>query len=95
MPGYGRRYAAKSHGKMNKHLLNATMDAVSFFANCDDGECDPDASVRMLENMAHHLQQLTKKQKSDFAAHCEKLADAEDDPDESEFLSQVPTHLGL
>ena len=80
---------------MNKHLLNAVIDVVTFFANCDDDACDPDAAVRMLESIAWHMQQLTATQRSKFIEHCQELAAAAEDPEASEFLLQIPTNLGL
>ncbi|QEG00946.1 hypothetical protein Mal15_50220 [Stieleria maiorica] len=78
---------------MNKHLMQLTLDMIDFFANCDDDLVDPDVSVAKLEEIAFLLQQLSTRERNQFAKFVEQAAESNEE--KSEFYRSVPENIGL
>mgnify|MGYP001794689177 CR=1 FL=1 len=82
---------------MNSHLVEALLEAVYFFAECDDDVLDPDVSVQQLELTAAVLAKMSESEKLEFAKCCRQhSADIDKiDAEKRQFYMEVPENLGL
>lgn len=78
---------------MNAVIIKALLDAVHFFANCEDDVLDPDVAVSQLEAIAAILSELDEIDRKSFRDICLELA--KETRECAEFFHDVAENLGL
>lgn len=76
-------------------LIDALIDALLFLELSDDSTVDADAAVETIEAMAADLQQLTPEDRSLFVQYIATKADDASSSEQSNFIRQIPSMLGL
>jgi hypothetical protein len=84
---------------MNPILMSLVVEYCAFLELSDDEVVQPDAAIRCLEMIAHHLQLLGDDDRHTFVRHVRELARKESmaggSAERVEFLATLPEHLGL
>lgn len=83
---------------MNRVLMRAVLEALAFAELSGDDVIDPDAAVKLMEQIASTLKQLSPNDRAAFVAFTEELAREESaagNKARAEFLLQTPEALGL
>lgn len=76
-------------------LIDALIDALLYLELSDDSTVDADAAVETIEAMAADLQQLTPEDRSLFVQYIATKADDASSSEQSNFIRQIPSMLGL
>ena len=76
-------------------LAEALVGVLSFVESCEDEQMNPDDAVKVLEDVAHLLNQLSSDQRSELLELLGAMAAMETDPARREFLEGFPEGFGL
>lgn len=79
-------------------MMQIAVDAITFFATCDERSVDPDVAIDQLERISVALRQLSRNDQRAFLEFVERAAvEASDHGDSisAEFLEALPENLGL
>lgn len=76
-------------------LVGLVVDVVWWLDSCGDEEVDPDAAVKMMENVAWVMGDLPDDQQQRLIEVLGELADAEQDPARAKQLRSFPFDCGL
>ncbi|MEU8957657.1 hypothetical protein AB0C93_25510 [Streptomyces sp. NPDC048518] len=80
---------------LTRALAVALVDVLWFVEGCDDEQMDPHDAVKVLEDVAHLVTQLSSDQRDDFIDLLESMAAEEVDPSRRAFLEDFPESFGL
>ncbi|WP_295924203.1 hypothetical protein [uncultured Xanthomonas sp.] len=80
--------------EMSTILAKIVIDASLFFEFSDSSVIDPDAAIKMMEQIASELQGLSESQKESVCEIFNEIASNYDE-EFSSFILNLPENLGL
>lgn len=84
---------------MNQALMKALVEVMAFLELSDDDIVDPDAAIRMMEEIVAELQRLTRAERQSFIDFVGRMAADEAAANgrtpRLQFLERVPESSGL
>ncbi|QVQ28278.1 hypothetical protein [Achromobacter deleyi] len=80
--------------EINEHVVRAIVEVAVFLEFSGEEEINPDAAVRVLEQLASTLQMMDSKTKSSLCSQFENVA-IEYSDEQAEFVENLGEALGL
>ncbi|MBL1083675.1 hypothetical protein JK359_17155 [Streptomyces actinomycinicus] len=84
-----------TYASLTRALAEALVDVLWFVDGCEDEQMDPDDAVKVLENVAHWVTQLSGGQRHELLDLLATMAAEETNPARREFLEGFPEGFGL
>lgn len=76
-------------------LVKAIAAALMLLENSGEDEIDPDTAIKGLESISHELHVLSGRERAEFMDAIERIAQAEADVRQAEFIRDIPRMIGM